>query len=65
VKTDARIPNRVYAGVDPGAFRSEDDGATWTPKNTGVRADFLPDKFPAVGQCVHHMEMHPSTPDVL
>lgn len=122
VKADARVPNRIYAGVDPGAlfvsddggdswcelssltdhetrknwfpgagglmvhsmafdpsrasrlivgisaagaFRSEDNGATWAPKNTGVRADFLPDKFPPVGQCVHHMEMHPSQPDVL
>ena len=25
----------------------------------------LPDKFPAVGQCVHHMEMHPQRPEVL
>ena len=30
-----------------------------------MRADFLPDKFPEVGQCVHHMEMHPQQPDVL
>jgi photosystem II stability/assembly factor-like uncharacterized protein len=63
---DPSRPSRLMVGISAaGAFRSEDDGATWTPKNTGVRADFLPDKFPLVGQCVHHMEMHPSKPDVL
>jgi photosystem II stability/assembly factor-like uncharacterized protein len=122
VKADPRVPDRVYAGVDPGAlfvsddrgdtwrevpaltdhptrakwspgagglmvhsmafdpsrpsrltvglsaagvFRSDDGGASWAPKNVGVRADFLPEKEPLVGQCVHHMEMHPQRPDVL
>ena len=48
-----------------GVFRSEDDGGSWVPKNTGVRADFLPDKFPEVGQCVHHLEAHPADANVL
>ena len=30
-----------------------------------MRADFLPDAFPEVGQCVHHLEMHPQKPGVL
>ena len=60
------LPDRLTAGVSAaGAFRTDDGGATWTAKNTGVRADFLPDKFPEVGQCVHHLEAHPGDPDVL
>jgi photosystem II stability/assembly factor-like uncharacterized protein len=58
--------SRVTVGVSAaGAFRTDDDGATWTPKNTGVRADFMPDKFPEVGQCVHHLEGHPTNGNVL
>jgi photosystem II stability/assembly factor-like uncharacterized protein len=59
-------PSRILVGISAaGVFRSEDAGATWTPKNMGVRADFLPDTLPEVGQCVHHMELHPQAPDVL
>jgi photosystem II stability/assembly factor-like uncharacterized protein len=58
--------SRVMVGVSAaGAFRTDDDGATWIPKNTGVRADFLPDKFPEVGQCVHHLEGHPTDGNIL
>lgn len=63
---DAARPRRLMVGMSAaGAFRSDDEGVTWTPKNSGVRADFLPDKFPPVGQCVHHLEGHPQNPDVL
>jgi photosystem II stability/assembly factor-like uncharacterized protein len=63
---DPGAPGRMFAAISAaGAFRSDDGGVSWTPKNAGVRADFLPDKFPAVGQCVHHMEMHPQRPEVL
>jgi photosystem II stability/assembly factor-like uncharacterized protein len=63
---DRTRPSRVTVGVSAaGVFRSEDDGATWAPRNQGLRADFLPDKYPEVGQCVHHMEMHPDDPNVV
>jgi photosystem II stability/assembly factor-like uncharacterized protein len=63
---DPANASRITVGISAaGVFQSDDDGRTWTPKNTGVRADFLPDKFPAVGQCVHHMEGHPQQPNVL
>jgi photosystem II stability/assembly factor-like uncharacterized protein len=63
---DTVNPKRIFVGISAaGMFRSDDGGDTWTPKNVGVRADFLPDKFPPVGQCVHHLEQHPSQPDVL
>ena len=58
--------NRMYVGISvAGVFRTDDGGQTWHPKNTNVRADFQPDTFPEVGVCVHHMEMHPSNPQVL
>ena len=63
---DPSRSSRVTVGVSAaGVFRSDDDGATWAPRNSGVRADFLTDKFPEVGQCVHHMEGHPREGAVL
>jgi photosystem II stability/assembly factor-like uncharacterized protein len=57
---------RVFVGISAaGVFRTDDGGKTWTPKNHGTRADFLPDKFPIVGQCVHHLEQHPRQPNLL
>jgi len=58
---DPMDTKRIFVGISAaGMFRSDDGGASWSPKNEGVRADFLPDKFPAVGQCVHHLEQHPT-----
>ena len=37
-----------------------DGGETSLPKNTNVHADFKPNRFPDVGVCMHHLEMHPS-----
>ena len=48
-----------------GAFRTTDGGATWTPFNQNVRADFQPEKYPEVGQCVHKLLAHPRHPDAL
>jgi len=63
---DPTRPSRLTVGVSAaGVFRSDDDGRSWTPNNAGLLADFLPDKFPEVGQCVHHMEMHPQRPEVI
>jgi photosystem II stability/assembly factor-like uncharacterized protein len=47
---------RIGVGISAaGFFRSDDDGATWHPYNRGVLADFNPEKYPVVGQCVHSM----------
>lgn len=57
---------RMYVAISTGGcYRSDDGGETWEPRNKNVRADFLPDKFPEYGQCVHKMGMHPSQPNVL
>jgi len=59
-------PDKIHVGISAaGTFSTEDGGQSWEARNRGVRADFLPEKFPEVGQCVHHMELHPSKPQVL
>ena len=45
---------RIRIAVSTGGmYVTDDGGATWRPSNKGVRADFLPDKYPEFGQCVH------------
>ena len=46
-----------------GMYVSEDAGSAWRPSNTGVRAVFLPDKFPEFGQCVHKVVQSKPQPD--
>ena len=59
-------PQKMHVGISAaGTFYTEDGGETWEPRNKGVLAEFLPEKYPDVGQCVHHMESHPAKPDVL
>jgi len=57
---------RMVVGISvAGSFRSFDGGATWSPFNGNVRADFRPDKFPEVGVCVHKLLAHPHDPESL
>ena len=54
IVVDRDNPQLLYIGISAaGVFRSEDGGETWAPANKGTRAEFLPDKYPEVGQCVH------------
>src|ERR1039458_3617798 len=47
---------QMFVGISAvGVFRSGDDGATWQVANKGTRAEFLPDKYPDFGQCVHKL----------
>jgi len=63
---DPTNDQRMYIAVSAaGCYRTDDGGVTWKPYNKNVRADFMPDKYPEFGQCVHKMTMHPSTPNVL
>jgi hypothetical protein len=48
-----------------GVYRSEDRGRSWASRNNGVRAEFLPDKYPEFGQCVHKIVHHSDRPDRL
>ena len=48
-----------------GVYGTDDAGASWSPRNMGVRAEFLPDKHPEFGQCVHKMAYHHKRPERL
>ncbi len=66
IQFDPREPRRLYCALSAGGvYRSDDGGATWSPKNAGTRADFLPERYPAHGQCVHKLIVHPASPDRL
>lgn len=59
-------PNTLVIAISAaGAFRTDDGGETWRPINRNVLADFLPDPYPEVGQCVHKLLLHPARPDRL
>lgn len=63
VLPDPVDPKRMVVAMSTGgAYRSDDGGATWQARNQGVRAEFLPDKYPEFGQCVHKIVQHPAEP---
>jgi hypothetical protein len=66
VLIDPRDPDRIVIGVSvAGVFESTDDGASWHVRNTGLKADYLPDPDAAVGQDPHIVVRAPSDPDRL
>ena len=66
IQLDPLEPSRMYVGISAaGAFRTDDGGETWLPINKDVAADFMPDKYPEVGQCIHKLLLHPARPDRL
>jgi len=59
-------PDRITVAMSTGGvYRTEDGGKSWRPRNNGVRVDFMPDKFPEFGQCVHKVVRHPQRPETL
>jgi len=50
-----------------GVYHTDDDGASWQPRNKGIQASFMPEgqQFPEFGQCVHKVARHPSRPERL
>lgn len=61
--TDA---NRLLVAISAaGCYRTDDGGRTWQARNNGVRAEFLANKHPEFGQCVHKVVAHPAKPDRL
>lgn len=66
VVPDPVDPARLTVAISSGgAFRSLDGGESWSPINQGVRADFLPDPYPDLGQCVHKLALHRKRPGTL
>jgi hypothetical protein len=61
---DPEDPERIRVAISTGGMYVSTDGAkTWRASNHGVRADFLPDKFPEFGQCVHKVVQSKARPD--
>src|SRR6478672_8226302 len=61
-------PRSVTAALSTGGvYQTSDGGASWEPRNQGIRAEFLPEgqQYPEFGQCVHKVARHPSAPERL
>jgi photosystem II stability/assembly factor-like uncharacterized protein len=58
--------NHLYIGLSAGGvFETRDRGATWTPLNRGVAAEFLPDPDATYGHDPHCLRVHPKVRDVV
>src|SRR5947208_1131227 len=58
--------SRIWVGVSTGGvYRTDDGGRTWKARNVGIRAEFLPEKYPEFGQCVHKVVHHAERPATL
>jgi photosystem II stability/assembly factor-like uncharacterized protein len=63
---DPAHPKRLFVAISAaGAFRSDDDGASWRPINKGLVSNFMPNPTAEVGHCVHRIALHPKRPDVV
>jgi photosystem II stability/assembly factor-like uncharacterized protein len=61
---DPANPKKIRIAVSTaGMYVTEDGGANWRPSNKGVRADFLPEKYPEFGQCVHKVVQSKQQPE--
>jgi photosystem II stability/assembly factor-like uncharacterized protein len=61
-------PDQMWIAISAaGVFHTEDGGATWQPRNSGVRCDYLPEgqRYPEFGQCVHGLAMAAGQPNRL
>ena len=66
VIVDPQDSRHVWVGVSAaGIFETVDDGAKWTSRNQGLRADFLPDPYAEIGHDPHFVVGCPGEPHVL
>jgi photosystem II stability/assembly factor-like uncharacterized protein len=61
IVVDPLTPGRLWIAISAaGVFRSDDGGASWQPRNSGIRSEIaqfdtnLP-THPEISQCVHHL----------
>jgi photosystem II stability/assembly factor-like uncharacterized protein len=63
---DPSNPDRMGIAISTaGFYRTDDGGATWRARNSGVRAVYLPNQQPEFGQCVHKVTNHRARPERL
>lgn len=64
---DPRDPQRMWIAISSaGVFETRDGGASWAPRNVGMRNDYSPeDKYPEVGHDPHCVVACAANPDVL
>ena len=61
---DPADSRRMHIAVSTGGlYVTEDGGGTWRPSNKGIRAEFLPEKHPEFGQCVHKVVQAQGQPE--
>lgn len=66
ILVDPRDSDHVYIGVScAGVFETIDGGKSWTPRNEGLVAAYLPNPHAEVGHDPHAMGMVQSHPDVI
>lgn len=66
IVVDPRDEDHLLVGVSvAGVFESTDAGLTWSVRNKGLRAEFLPDPDSEVGHDPHLLVAAASNPDVL
>jgi hypothetical protein len=59
-------PDFLLIGVScGGVYVSRDDGLTWSPKNQGLRADYLPDPHSPYGHDPHAIRLCRQHPDTI
>ncbi len=61
-------PDSVTVAISTGGvYQTTDGGASWSPRNKGIRAEFLPEgeQYPEFGQCVHKVARHSANPERL
>jgi photosystem II stability/assembly factor-like uncharacterized protein len=66
IQIDPANSKRMFVGISAvGVLRTDDGGANWQTKNRGTRAEFMPEKYPEFGQCVHKLLLAPGRSDLL
>jgi len=63
IVVDPKDPDHLYVGIScAGVYESRDGGASWTPRNRGLRAEYLPEPMAEVGHDPHRIIACPDDP---
>jgi photosystem II stability/assembly factor-like uncharacterized protein len=66
VLVDPKNPERVWCGISAvGVWRSEDNGRTWTARNTGIKYVSEDKEIPEIGYCVHGLAQDPDQAELV